>query len=161
MVILSFRPLTGIQVLNSPLYKWLNYGIENRICGADFIFRLLSDFPLKFAFKNPQRPPFHPIGAEWYKIHKSIHIIPYFEVLCRILKYFSTTPPRNTLSLKALSEKRSSRHLSTQKRDLPIKRQVSCIPHHPYLGTAIWYCSFIAGSGWILILMFREMRPCL
>ncbi len=68
----------GIMVLNSPPYQWLNYAIEKAICGADFIFRLLSAFSLKFAFKNSQRPPFHHIGAKWYKIHGYVHIIPYF-----------------------------------------------------------------------------------
>ena len=75
----GFRPLTGIEVINSTPYQWLNYAIENGLCGADFIFRLFSSFSLKLAFKNSQRPPFHHIGAEWYKIHGYVYIIPYFQ----------------------------------------------------------------------------------
>ena len=56
-VVLGFRPLTGIEVLNSTPYKWLNYAVENGICGADFIFRLL----LFFRFKNHHTLHFHPI----------------------------------------------------------------------------------------------------
>ena len=73
-----FRPLSGIMVLNSPPYQWLNYAVENGICEADFIFRLFSNFSLKLAFKNTQEPQFHLIGAEWHKIHGYAHIIPYF-----------------------------------------------------------------------------------
>ena len=77
-----FRPLAGIEVLNSTPYKWLNYAIENSVCGADFIFRLFSGFLLKFAFKKPQRPLFHHIGAEWYKTYE---IYLYYTIL---LKFF-------------------------------------------------------------------------
>lgn len=65
-----------------PLYNWLNYAIENSVCGADFMFRLFSGFSLKFAFKNPQIPLFHHIGAEWYKTHE---IYLYYTIL---LKFF-------------------------------------------------------------------------
>ena len=87
----GFRPLTGIMVLNSTPYRWLRYAIEKAICGADFMFRLFSGFSLKFAFKNPQRPPFHHIGAKWYKTYE---ICLYYIILLKFFveyqKYFLT-----------------------------------------------------------------------
>ncbi len=76
--ITRFRPLSGWVVLNSAPYKWLNYAIENGVCGADFVFRLFSVFSVKFAFKNPHKPQIHHTGAAWYKIHGYVYIIPYF-----------------------------------------------------------------------------------
>ena len=66
------------MVLNSTLYKWLNYAVENAICGADFMFRLFFDFSLKLSFKNHHKPPFHHIGADGIKPMKYIYIISYF-----------------------------------------------------------------------------------
>lgn len=34
------------MVLNSPLYGWRNYAIENGVCGADFIFAIFRRFIL-------------------------------------------------------------------------------------------------------------------
>ena len=78
----SFRPLSGIMVLNSPLTNGLTTPSKMAFAGADFIFRLFFAFSLKFAFKNPQRPLFHHIGAEWYKTYE---IYLYYTIL---LKFF-------------------------------------------------------------------------
>ena len=88
---LQFPSPYGIMVLNSTPYRWLRYAIEKAICGADFMFRLFSGFSLKFAFKNPQRPPFHHIGAKWYKTYE---ICLYYIILLKFFveyqKYFLT-----------------------------------------------------------------------
>ena len=72
----SFRPLAGIEVLNSTPYGWRNYAIENRVCGADFIFLHFSGFFEKIIIIKSRDSHFHHIGAEWYKIHEYIYIIP-------------------------------------------------------------------------------------
>ena len=118
--IVKFPSPYGIMVLHSTPYQWLNYAIENGVCGADFIFRLFSAFSLKISFKNPQRPPFHHIGAEWYKTYE---ICLYYTILLKFFveyrKYFFTPP------VKGLAMMRSYAGLNTI-RDLhhlfPIKK---------------------------------------
>ena len=115
-----FRPLTGIMVLHSTLYKWLNYAVENSVCGADFIFRLFSDFSLKISFKNPQRPPFHHIGAEWYKTYE---ICLYYTILLKFFveyrKYFLTPPVKGLAMMRSyagLNTIRDLHHLFPHKK---------------------------------------------
>lgn len=60
----SFRPLSGIMVLNSPLYRWHNYAIENRVCGADFIFAVFSCFIMRMTSINSGIRHSYCSGAE-------------------------------------------------------------------------------------------------
>jgi len=59
-----------------PPYGWHNYAIDFAVCGADFIFLHFSGFFEKIIIIKSRDSHFHHIGAEWYKIHEYIYIIP-------------------------------------------------------------------------------------
>ena len=77
--IVKFPSPYGIMVLHSTPYQWLNYAIENGVCGADFIFRLFfCFFAENFLSKILKGRRFITSGRNGIKLMKYVYIIPYF-----------------------------------------------------------------------------------